>query len=354
MGFPDAGTAYNRLLVLLKDFDNMHAVQSEDTTILITGAAGFLGQALTRSLLQESPLATIILTDVVEPEIPSSLVTHKSTTGHIRSLAADLTIRETCEQLFTSKLTHVYLLHGIMSGAAETHYDLGLRVNVDSMRHIADALRKTERKNPVKVIFPSSLAVFGPANDSTVVTEDTKTAPRSSYGAEKAMTELLFDDLSRRGLIDACIVRLPTIIVRPGQPSGAASSFCSGIIREPLNKMASQLPVKRDTKLWVCSTRTVVQNLVIAKNISSEQFGSGSRIVNLPGQTFTVKEMLDALMEVGGKEVIALLEEKPDQAVERIVCSWPAMFDVSRASNLGFAKDVSLVQAIKDYIEDFM
>ncbi|KAH0363969.1 hypothetical protein KCU65_g7031, partial [Aureobasidium melanogenum] len=332
----------------------MHAIQQENATILITGAAGFLGQALTRALLQDNPSATIILTDTTKPEIPLALASEKSTTGNIRSLAADLTIKETCDQLFTSELTHVYLLHGIMSGAAEANYDLGLRVNVDSMRYIADALRNTKSGNPTKVIFPSSLAVFGPANNSTVVTEDTRTAPRSSYGAEKAMTELLFDDLSRREVIDARIVRLPTIIVRPGQPSGAASSFCSGIIREPLNKTVSNLPVSRDTKLWVCSTRTVVRNLVMAKNISSQQFGSDSRVVNLPGQTVTVSEMLSALAEVGGKKSVALVEDRPDQAVESIVGSWPATFDVSRADSLGFAGDVSLVQAIKDYTEDFI
>ncbi|KAI4717762.1 hypothetical protein E4T48_06057 [Aureobasidium sp. EXF-10727] len=327
----------------------MHATQPETTSILITGAAGFLGQALTQALLQENPSAKIILTDVVKPKVPEH-----STISNIRSLAADLTIKDTCDQLLTNELTDVYLLHGIMSGAAESNYDLGLRVNVDSMRHIAESLRNIKRGHVVKVVFPSSLAVFGPADNDTVVTEETRTAPRSSYGAEKAMTELLFDDLSRRGHIDARIVRLPTIIVRPGQPSGAASSFCSGIIREPLNKTKSTLPVHRNTKLWVCSTRTVVRNLVSAKNIPSMHFGSGSRIVNLPGQTVTVKEMLQALIDVGGKETAALVEDVPDQAVENIVGSWPAVFDISKADGLGFEGDVTLIQIIRDYMEDFM
>lgn len=332
----------------------VHATDSEATNILITGAAGFLGQALARSLMSECPSAAIILTDVTKPDVPEIENQVAKAKCSVRSLAADLTSKETCQTMFTADLTHVYLLHGVMSGAAEANYDLGIRVNVDSMRHIMDALRVPNRQAPVKVVFPSSLAVFGPADEETMVTEQTKTSPRSSYGTAKAMTELLLDDMSRRGFIDACIVRLPTIIVRPGKPSGAASSFCSSIIREPLNGERALLPVDRNLKLWVCSTRTVVRNLVAAKDIAAKQFASGSRIVNLPGKTVTVNDMLKALKEVGGQDAVKMVQEAPDASVQRIVGSWPAMFDVSHARLLGFHNDVPLYQAVKDYIEDFI
>ena len=330
----------------------MGSTEDLQMNVLITGAAGFIGQALTAALIQESPLANITLTDVAEPPIPSS----KSSTkfqGSITSLAADLTSQVVCDRLFTKDVTHIYLLHGIMSGAAEADYDLGFRVNVDSMRFVADALRRHTRGSPCKVIFPSSLAVFGPSQPGDVITEDTMPQPRSSYGAEKAMVELVFNDLSRRGVVDARIVRLPTIIVRPGRPSGAASSFCSGIIREPLNGEVSDLPVRRDLQLWVSSTRTVIRNLVKAKDIPAGVFGDGTRVLNLPGITVTVEQMLQALAEVGGDKAMELVRERPDASVEKIVGSWPAVFDVSRARTLGFYDDVPLSQAVRDYIEDY-
>jgi nucleoside-diphosphate-sugar epimerase len=330
----------------------MGSIEQPSMTILITGAAGFIGQALTAALIKESPSAKIILTDVVEPPTPSTECGSKPA-ATVQSLAADLTSKCVCDDLFTSDLTHVYLLHGIMSGAAESNYDLGFRVNVDSMRYVADALTRHSKKVPTKVVFPSSLAVFGPAQPEDIITEDTMPQPQSSYGTEKAMVELLFNDLSRRGMIDVRIVRLPTIIVRPGKPTGAASSFCSGIIREPLNGEASDLPVPTSFKLWVSSTRTVIRNLVLAKDVPAAAFGSGSRIVNLPGITVTVEQMLQTLVEVGGEKLRGLINVKHDAIVKKIVGSWPAIFDVAKAKKLGFRDDVPLSQAIRDYIEDY-
>lgn len=320
--------------------------------ILITGAGGFIGQRLASALMVDSRVKSLVLTDVREPEIPAS--SHATTTSccDVKSVAADLTQREVCEHLITSSaFTHVYLLHGIMSGAAEANLELGLKVNIDSMRYMMDALRTT--RPGAKVIFPSSLAVFGPTDTDTVVDESTLPLPQSSYGAQKQTCEILLNDFSRRGLLDGRIVRLPTIIVRPGAPSGAASSFCSGIIREPLDGERSALPVSRDLKLWVCSTRTVVRNLLIARDVPASAYGKGSRVVNLPGITVSVQEMLDALEQVGGKDALDLVEEKPDAAVANIVGSWPARFDVSRAIKLGFQGDGSLVRTLQEYLEDF-
>ncbi|KAL2852027.1 hypothetical protein BJY01DRAFT_260121 [Aspergillus pseudoustus] len=319
-------------------------------SILITGSGGFIGQALAKALADTPGVDSLVLTDVIEPAVPASAKTK------ITALKADLTSLETCRTLLSTEFTHMYLLHGIMSGASEANLPLGLAVNVDSMRYILDILREkheTSSARPVRIVYPSSLAVFGgPDVLKSPVTESTITLPQSSYGAQKHICEVLFNDFSRRGIVDACIVRLPTIIVRPGKPSGAASSFCSGIVREPLKDERSLLPVSRELKLWVCSTRTIIRNLVQAKDV---QFATEtySRIVNLPGVTVTVQEILDGLKEVGGTKALGLVEEKPDAAVQQIVGSWPAIFDIHKAISMGFHPDGGLTQTIRAYIEDY-
>lgn len=330
----------------------MGSTQDARANILITGAGGFIGQTLASALLDDQSIAKIALTDVSTPKTPANASSNSSL--HIESFAADLTSPQTCEQIIRPELTHIYLLHGIMSGQAEADLELGLRVNIDSMRYITDVIRRQKRENPIRIIFPSSLAVFGPAKDGEVVTEKTMPLPQSSYGAEKSIVETLLNDFSRRGLLDARIVRLPTIIVRPGRPTGAASSFFSGIIRGPLNGETGVLPVERYFKAWVCSARTVIRNLVAAKDIPEERFDGESRIINLPGKTITVQQMLDGLQNVGGQKAIDLVKEEYDEKVAKIVGSWPAEFDTTRAKKLGFQDDVPLEQAFRDYIEDYM
>ena len=236
-----------------------------------------------------------------------------------------------------------------MSGASEANLDLGLKVNVDSMRLVLDLLRSV---NPgVKVIFPSSCAVFGPSDG--VVTETTMPLPGSSYGAQKHITEVLLNDYSRKGLLDGRILRLPTIIVRPGTPTGAASSFCSGIIREPLKGEKSVLPVAPDFEIWVCSTRTLIKNLIHAREIAKEKFPGNSRIVNLPGMTVTSGQMLEALKDLAGEQTVQLVEEKRDPVIEKLVYSWPARFNTLLAERLGFSPDGTLKQILDEYIEDY-
>ncbi|MCJ1431778.1 hypothetical protein MMC27_001133 [Xylographa pallens] len=314
--------------------------------IIVTGAAGFVGQALAAALLSDPQVSHLTLTDVVEPSLPHK---HEASNVAARCIKADLTSKETCQSLFTPSLGAVYLLHGLMSGASEANLDLGLKVNIDSMRLVLDVLRSV---NPgVKVVFPSSCAVFGPSDG--VVTETTMPLPGSSYGAQKHITEVLLNDYSRKGLLDGRILRLPTIIVRPGTPTGAASSFCSGIIREPLKGERSVLPVAPEFEIWVCSTRTLIKNLIHAREIAAEKFPSNSRIVNLPGMTVTSGQMLEALKDVAGEETVRLVEERRDPVIEKLVYSWPARFDTSLAERLGFSPDGNLRQILDEYIEDY-
>lgn len=167
----------------------------------------------------------------------------------------------------------------------------------------------------------------------------------------KQLCEYLINDYSRRNFIDGRILRFPTIVVRPGVPSGAASSFVSGIIREPLNNQLSVLPVSKEFPLWVCSPRTLIANIMHSVSIPAESFGE-MRQVNVPGITVTVGEILDSLVRVAGEEKLTFIEEARDEAVERIVGSWPAKFDISRAVEMGFQKDGSFDDAIREYIED--
>ncbi|KAK7181865.1 hypothetical protein DPSP01_009465 [Paraphaeosphaeria sporulosa] len=310
--------------------------------ILITGAGGFIGQELSNALLLSDPSIQLTLADVFEPPSPNA--------SRTTSVKADLTTQAAVDSLLSSQQwSTCYLLHGIMSGGAEANLDLGLAVNVDSHRLTLDYLRK--QQPGVVVVFPSSLAVYGPP-DSPDQQYDEKTIPipQSSYGAEKLIVETLVNDYSRRGLIDGRVVRLPTVIMRPGAPSAAASSFASGIVREPLKGVQSTLPVSKDLAMWVCSPKTVVKNLVAMKDVPKEKFAKNrGRVVNLPGQTVTVRQILEALGEVGGEKALKLVEEKHDPKVEAIVASWPARFDISLAQGLGMKEDISLKEEVQSF-----
>ncbi|KAL8954065.1 MAG: hypothetical protein Q9222_000122 [Ikaeria aurantiellina] len=239
-----------------------------------------------------------------------------------------------------------------MSGAAEADLELGMKVNIDATRQIFDTLRKV---NPgVKVIFTSTTAVYGPPpSPDFPLTEANAPSPGSSYGAQKLISETLLNDYSRRGLLDGRIVRLPTVLVRPGKPTGAASSFASGIFREPLNGQKSILPVSKDLSVWICSPRTVVKNLMHARDVPIEEYGGASRVVNLPGVTVSIREMLGALKSIGGQKALDLIEEKRDAATERIVESWPSTYDTSKAQKLGFSEDGALERTLREYLEDY-
>ncbi|KAL8943635.1 MAG: hypothetical protein Q9216_000923 [Gyalolechia sp. 2 TL-2023] len=305
-----------------------------------------VGQALAAALVKENKVTSLTLTDIVEPAAPSS------SKVEIRCVEADLTSQNVCDSLLRKELTHVFLLHGVMSGAAEADLELGIKVNIDATRQVLDTLRKV---NPgVKVIFTSTTAVYGPPpSPGFPLTESNAPSPGSSYGAQKLIIETLLNDFSRRNLLDGRIVRLPTVLVRPGKPTGAASSFASGIFREPLNGQKSILPVSKDLSVWICSPRTVVKNLIHARDISAEKYKGGSRVVNLPGVTVSIHEMLAALKAVGGPKAIDLVEEKRDAATEKIVESWPAKYETSRAKDLGFTDDGTLEQTLQEYIEDY-
>ncbi|KAH7128129.1 NAD-dependent epimerase/dehydratase-like protein [Dendryphion nanum] len=313
-------------------------------TIIITGGGGFVGQILAKKLLEANPNERLILADVHAPPKPTG---HDS--DNIKCIAADLTEPSACQTLIDTKPDAVYILHGIMSSGAEANLELGLKVNFDSVRNLLDTIRTT--KPGTKVIFTSSCAVFGRAAVQNVANEtDIVPMPESSYGTQKLMIEFLINDYSRRGLIDGRVVRLPTVFVRAGAPTAAASSFVSGIVREPVHGQESELPVDPEIGIWLVSPRTLAHNLVYAKDVAADKLGH-FRTILLPGYTASSREILDALEKVAGKETRALVKEKRDETVQRIVLSWPAKYDTLRAKSLGFSEDVGLEQTIRDFIE---
>jgi nucleoside-diphosphate-sugar epimerase len=310
--------------------------------ILITGAAGFIGQLLAKDLLND-PSYHLTLTDIHEPPIPKGVKYPQNA----KTIKADLLAG--AETVVDKSLDAVFAFHGIMSSGSEANFDLGMSVNVDATRTLLEALRRT--CPGVRFIYSSSQAVYGrPLPD--VVDDSVTPTPQGSYGAEKLICETLVNEYTRRSFITGFTLRLPTISVRPGQPTAAASSFLSGMIREPLAGKECVIPVEdRSFKSWLCSPRTLVQNLVLTLSLPSDALPPHIRSINVPGICVTVQEMRDALEKVGGKDKLALLKEKEDPTLRPILDSWPTRFDNSQAIALGFKRDSSFEQAVKDYYE---
>jgi len=317
--------------------------------VLITGGAGFLGTRLAKALLArgtltgpEGDLQTIdclTLLDIV----PASIDDPRA-----RVVVGDIADPEVIARALTPQTTSIFHLAAIVSGQAEADFELGMRINFDATRVILDRAR-TLGTRP-RVVFTSSVAVFGgplPAQ----VTDGTIATPQSSYGAQKLMGEILVTDYSRKGYIDGRALRMPTICVRPGVPNKAASSFASGIIREPLNDQPAVCPVAPETPMWVMSPRKAIEGLIHGHEIDGAALGA-TRSLNMPGLATRVREMVAALEQVAGASVAARIRWEPDPAVIRIVNSWPGSFDAVRATALGFAADADFESIIRAHIQD--
>uniref|UniRef100_A0A060T5T6 ARAD1B14388p n=1 Tax=Blastobotrys adeninivorans TaxID=409370 RepID=A0A060T5T6_BLAAD len=318
--------------------------------VLITGAGGFLGKRLSQALVDQFDQIALVITDVVEPPSPTI---KDGSNAKVHSVKADLCVESERSKLLeiVGPFDKVFMLHGIMSGGSEADFDLGMAVNVDATRGMLELLR---HKCPgIRVVFTSSTGVYG-GKMPKVITEDVIPIPQSSYGAEKTICEYLVGDYGRRGFLDSIAIRYPTVIVRPGPPSSATSSFCSGIIREPLAGQDAELPVSRDLAMWFGAVSNVVHNTVYAGfGLDTSAIEAGeSRTINLPGVTVTVQQMLDALVEVGGEKMLDHIKDKKDPKLERIVTSWPAIFDTKKANALGFRADPGFKQAIYDYVKE--
>ncbi|KAA0012845.1 NAD-dependent epimerase/dehydratase family protein [Billgrantia pellis] len=316
--------------------------------ILITGAAGFLGQRLVVRLLERGELRghtirRLTLVDQIEAPSPDS------DSVDILRLALDVAEPGALDDVLDARPHVVYHLAAVVSSAAEADLDLGMEVNFDATRTLLEGCRARGLAS-TRLVMASSVAAYG--GDLPAVLDDmTALQPQSSYGTQKAMCELLINDYSRRGLIDGCVLRLPTIIVRPGRPNAAASSFASSILREPLNGEEAICPVTTDLAMFVMSPARVIEGLVHGAEVSGEALAP-FRAFMLPGITVTVTDMLDALRQAGGEEAVTRVRHERDPRIEAIVASWPARFDARRARALGFVGDRSLSEIVAAFLAE--
>ena len=321
--------------------------------LLITGGGGFVGARLARALLARGTLAgqrieRVVLTDIAPP--PADLLADARVEARTGALLAQV------EALKTEPFDGVFHLASAVSGECEADFDLGLRSNLDSTRALLDALRANVGaggKVP-RLVFSSSVAVFGP--DPSVplpklVADDTLPLPQTSYGTQKLVCEHLISDYTRKGYIDGRAARLMTVTVRPGRPNGAASSFFSGIIREPLAGVESVCPVSPDVSHPMSSPTRTVEGLIAVYEASREAFG-GRAALNLPGLNVRVSDMLDALEEVAGPKVRALVRFERDERVAGIVANWPGGASAERAARLGLHPHDNFADIIRQYIDD--
>ena len=321
--------------------------------ILITGGGGFVGSRLASALLARGQLDgkaidRLVLADQVAPR--PELTRDPRVESRVGALATQ------CEALGKEGFDGVFHLASAVSGECEADFDLGLRSNIDPTRALLDALRAAtgRGKAPAKLVFSSSLAVFGP--DPSVplpplVGDDTLATPKTSYGTHKLICEQLVADYSRKGYIDGRSARLMTVTVRPGRPNGAASSFFSGIVREPLAGVESICPVSPDVSHAVTSVARTVEGLIAVYEASVEQLG-GRLGLNLPAVNVTVAEMLAALEEVAGPTVRERVRFVRDETIANIVANWPKGATAARAARLGLRPDKSFADIIRQYIAD--
>ncbi|MCX5478320.1 SDR family oxidoreductase [Kaistia geumhonensis] len=317
--------------------------------VLILGAAGMVGRKLTAALvadggLGERALERLTLVDVVEPPQPEGFA------GAVERRAADISEPGVAASLVAARPDVVFHLAAIVSGEAEADFDKGYRINLDGTRYLFDAIRLVGDGYAPRVVFTSSIAVFGaPFPDK--IPDDYFTTPLTSYGTQKAIGELLLSDYTRRGFFDGVAIRLPTICVRPGKPNKAASGFFSNIIREPLAGHEAVLPVSENVRHWFASPRAAVGFLKHAATLEGGRIGP-RRAISLPGLSCTVGDEIEALRRIAGEKVVARIRRESDPTIERIVAGWPTDFDVRRAAELGFVAELRFDEIIEAHIED--
>ena len=320
--------------------------------VVITGGAGFIGKLLAANLLargaltdaagQVREISELVLVDIAatenEPWLNDKRVTH---------VVGDIADRNVLTSAVTPNTGSIFHLAAVVSGQAEADFDIGMRVNVDSTRTLLELTRLLP--TPPKFVFTSSIAVFGGALPA-VLPDDQILTPQGSYGAQKAICELLVSDMSRRGMIDGRSLRLPTVTVRPGKPNKAASSFASGIIREPLAGVDFVCPASPDAKMWCLSPPRTVANIIIGHEASASALPY-TRSVSVPGITVSVREMVESLRRVAGEVVAARVSWQLDPVVDRLVSSWPQAFTADRGKSLGMTIDASFDDIVRAHID---
>ena len=321
--------------------------------VVITGGGGFLGQQLARSLLDRGSLTGVS----GRPEELDSLVLFDGVPPaaelddeRVEVVLGDVTDRETIFSLCDRDDLSVFHMASVMSGGGEEDFDRALAVNVDGSRNVLEALRA--RASCPRLVFTSSVAVFGGELAKGSVGDSTKQSPETTYGCTKAIVELLVNDYTRKGFLDGRAARLPTVIVRPGTPNRAASSFVSGVVREPFHGVDAVIPVPPSTTMAVIGYRTVVAGLVALHDFDGSKLGP-DRAVELPGLTVTAEQLVESLHRVVRHRPLGHVTVEPDPAITSIVEAWAARTAATKASELGLPTDPDVDTIVRAFVEDF-
>jgi len=310
--------------------------------VVVTGGCGFLGRRVALRLLERRDVEELVLFDNAPLTLPLP------EDPRLRLVTGNIADGETVRRVISPGTSSVFHLAAVVSGEAEADTDLGYRVNLDGTRMVLDACRALA--TCPRVVFASSLAVYG-GTMPPAVGDDTPLTPQTSYGTQKSIGELLVNDYSRKGFVDGRALRLPTVVVRPGRPNRASSTFASSMIREPLSGREAVCPVSPETVMALASPRRVVEALLHAHDLPGNAFGT-SRSLQLPGFSVAVGEMAAAVRRAGGEEAYARIRWEPDPLIQRIISGWPAALDAPRASALGFSADTGIDEVVQAFIED--
>ena len=320
--------------------------------VVITGGAGFIGRRLALRLLElnaltdaagrEQPVERIVLFDRAAPD-PRLLHDPR-----VEAVIGDIGDPEQVRAVIAPDTGAVFHLAAVVSAGAEEDFDLGMTVNLQGTMNVLAAAR--DLPEPGRLVFASSVAVYGGAMPETIP-DGLILNPQTSYGTQKAVGELLVQDYARKGYVDGRALRFPTVVVRPGKPNKAASTWASSIIREPLQGEEAVCPVEPDQAMYVLSPRKVVDAVLKAAAMPAEAWGP-ARMLALPGLTVTVKEMLAALAAVAGERVAARVTFDPDPFIQEIVNGWATHFDPARGQALGFETDRDFEEIVRIFIED--
>jgi nucleoside-diphosphate-sugar epimerase len=310
--------------------------------VVITGGCGFLGRRVALRLLERSDVDELVLLD----NAPSALPMPED--QRLRLVTGDIADRETVRGVVTPGTSSIFHLAAVVSGEAEADTDLGYRVNLAGTHAVLEACRALG--SCPRLIFASSLAVYG-GELPPAVGDDTPLTPQTSYGTQKAIGELLVNDYSRKGFVDGRALRLPTVVVRPGRPNRAASTFASSIIREPLSGREAVCPVSPDTVMALASPRRVVAALLRANELPTDAF-STNRSLQLPGFSVAVSDMAAAVRHAAGEEAYARIRWEFDPLIQRIVSGWPQALAAPPAITLGFTADNGIDEVVQAFVED--
>jgi D-erythronate 2-dehydrogenase len=319
--------------------------------ILVVGAAGMIGRKLVDRIAKDGeldgrPVDQLTLVDVVVPERPGGFA------GTAEAVATDLSVPGQATAIVASRPDVIFHLAAVVSGEAEANFTKGYAVNLDGSRLLFEAIRLEGEREAYypRVVFCSSLAVFGPPFPR-VIGDEFLTAPQTSYGTQKAISELLLADYSRRGIFDGIGLRLPTICIRPGKPNAAASGFFSNILREPLVGREAVLPVADTVRHWFASPRAAVNFLIHGATIDLSSLGTRRNLI-MPGLSATVAEEIEALREVAGEMAVRLIRREPDERIIRIVSGWAEEYAPELALSLGFRAESTFAEIIRAHVED--